>query len=144
MSEVKSLPRLTLITKSIPGVGTFGELFSNGEVICKTVEREWLSNRKNKSCVPPGVYRVKPNHSPRFGEGFVLENPDLGVTVKGPSQRTHCLIHVANFPEEVEGCIAPGTDFHSARWGVANSRYAFGRLMELLGGQEWELEIIRH
>lgn len=136
--------RLHLFTKNIPSVGVFGELFQNGEKVCVTVEREWLNNEKNVSCIPAGVYSVKPHDSPRFGKCYSLENKNVGVTVYGPSQRTHCLIHTANFPNELQGCIALGLKFHPLQWGVGDSRKALDVLSALLGNKEAVLTIERH
>ncbi|MCX2788365.1 DUF5675 family protein [Vibrio sp. Sgm 5] len=136
------MKKLTLITKGLPN-GTYGELFMNGERLCYTVEREWNNNNPSISCVPAGAYNLKRHESPRFGECFALEAPTLGVTVYGPSVRTHCLMHVANFPHQLEGCIAPGTALHSAKWGVANSKIAMNVLLETLIDDEYELEIVR-
>lgn len=136
------MKKLTLITKGLPN-GTYGELFMNGERLCYTVEREWNNNNPSISCVPAGMYTLKRHESPRFGECFALEAPTLGVTVYGPSVRTHCLMHVANFPHQLEGCIAPGTALHSAKWGVANSKVAMNALLETLTDDEYELEIVR-
>ncbi|WP_108945612.1 DUF5675 family protein [Shewanella halifaxensis] len=134
--------KLKLITKSLHPIGTFGELTHKGETLCVTVERAWLNNAKNKSCIPAGTYTVKKHDSPKFGKCFVLDNPNVGVTPSGNSQRTHCLIHAANWPNQLEGCIAPGLTFHPSKWGVANSRDALDKLLALLP-DECELEIIR-
>ncbi|HHP0469564.1 TPA: DUF5675 family protein [Vibrio harveyi] len=136
------MKKLTLITKGLSN-GTYGELFMNGERLCYTVEREWNNNNPSISCVPAGTYTLKRHESPRFGECFALEAPTLGVTVYGPSVRTHCLMHVANFPHQLEGCIAPGTALHSDKWGVANSKVAMSALLETLTDDEYELEIVR-
>ncbi|MEC4729010.1 DUF5675 family protein [Shewanella sp. D64] len=133
--------KLTLITKSLR-TGTFGELTYQGEILCVTVERQFENNMPNISCIPAGTYSLKKHISPKFGACFALENPNVGVTVEGPSQRTHCLMHVANWPEQLSGCIAPGMSFHPTQWGVANSRDALDMLMEQLPDKS-VLEIIR-
>ncbi|EMD1175041.1 hypothetical protein VP758_001557 [Vibrio harveyi] len=136
------MKKLTLITKGLPN-GTYGELFMNGERLCYTVEREWNNNNPSISCVPAGTYTLKRHESPRFGECFALEAPTLGVTVYGPSVRTHCLMHVANFPHQLEGCIAPGTALHATQWGVSNSSKAMSILRRKLSDGAYELEIVR-
>ncbi|MHC6528831.1 MULTISPECIES: DUF5675 family protein [unclassified Vibrio] len=123
---------LRLISKSIRGIGTFGELYDGSEVVCVTVEPDWQNNEKNVSCVPAGVYSVTRHSSPRFGDCFAISNKNLGVTVSGPSLRSNCLFHAANYPNELEGCIAPGLTFMpgSSRWGVSSSRKALDKLKE--------------
>lgn len=134
---------LLLKTKNVAGIGAFGELSIDGELFLCTVEREWKNNEKNVSCVPEGVYELIPHKSHRFGDCYALENKNLGVTVYGPSQRSHCLFHVANFPKELQGCIAPGLRFHPSYWGVSESKKAFNKLMETLGGKRAKLTIER-
>nr|WP_086940029.1 DUF5675 family protein [Thaumasiovibrio occultus] len=125
--------------------GTFGTLHSTtGEELCATVERPWLNNKPRESCVPSGTYRLLPHNSPTFGACYALEAEALGVTRWGPSLRSHILIHVANLPSELAGCIAPGETFGSVNgeWGVIRSRAAFNRLMDFLGQDEWQLRIL--
>ncbi len=124
--------------------GTFSTLFdSNGNELCKMVEREWDNNKRNKSCVPIGTYDLLPHVSPKYGNCYALSCPELGVTVQGNSQRTHCLIHSANLPEQLEGCLAPGISFGvvNGKWAVVNSKTALTRLMALLGGKPATLHI---
>lgn len=115
--------------------GTFSILCDeNGNPILKTVEREWANNTPNISCIPEGVYDVTPHDSPRFGKCLALSAPSLGVTIYGPSLRTHCLIHAANKPSQLQGCIAPGLDFGVVdnEWAVLSSRDALLELMKYI------------
>lgn len=138
---------LTLHTHNIVGMGSFGTLHGeDGKLIAYTCEREWLDNKPRISCVPAGVYRLIPHISPRFGLSFGLDNPELGVTLYGPSQRSRTLIHAANWPTDLEGCIAPGIGWHGQGWGVRESRKALAKLHNLLriGDQcEHQLTITR-
>ena len=125
--------------------GCFSELFIDGERFCVTAERPWLNNEKNISCVPYGHYKLIPHNSPRFGECYILYAPSLGVTKFGPSQRTHCLFHVANLPSQLAGCVAPGSRFGvvSGQWGVINSKSTLLALKERLGDEVHDLEILK-
>lgn len=126
--------------------GTFSYLCDeNGNAIFKTVERPWKNNQAGISCVPEGEYDLLPHKSPKFGECYALSAPTLGVTIYGPSQRTHILIHKANHPDQLEGCIAPGMEWGvvNARWAVLNSGVAFDYLMAHLGGEKAKLIIRR-
>lgn len=117
-----------MTTVSVEGIGTYGRIVSpNGIEICKTVEREWNNNRQSNSCVPEGLYELLPVDSPKYGKCYCLVNADLGVTHKGPSQRTHILIHAANWPRQLQGCIAPVVE-HGSTWGGNNSREALAVL----------------
>ena len=123
---------LTLKSHNIVGIGSFGILTHKGKVIAHTCEREWLGNKPRISCVPAGTYRLIPHISPRFGLAYGLEAPDLDVTLYGPSKRSRILIHAANFPYELEGCIAPGVGWHKSGWGVRESRRALYDLHQYL------------
>ena len=95
---------LTLDRFAYTEYGTFGRLFEHrveglSPLNMWTVEREWLDNRPFESCIPEGVYFVTPRSSRRFGEVMEVEQ------VPG---RTDILFHAANWPDELQGCIAPG------------------------------------
>lgn len=124
--------------------GTFGELYVDGEFVCYTVEREWSNNKQSFSCVPCGTYDLEPHESPTHGTCYALQQRSLGVTIYGPSQRTHILIHIANKATELAGCIAPGKSLGvvSGEWAVLNSGGAFNLLMTLLDGKPATLEIV--
>ena len=126
--------------------GTYSTLHrEDGSKVCCMVERPWMNNAKSKSCIPPGTYTLYPHKSPTFGECYALECKDLGVTRHGPSQRTHILIHKANYPSQLQGCLAPGVDFGFVgnEWAVVNSAAAFENLMAELGGEPATLTILK-
>ncbi|CCN69765.1 conserved hypothetical protein [Vibrio nigripulchritudo SFn118] len=131
--------------------GTFGVLCNEfGEEICKTVERPWLDNQRLISCIPDGEYDLIPHKSPRFGDCYALDGEQHGVTIFGPSQRTHILVHVANRVDQLEGCIGVGMEFGVLKdkqgcnqWAVKDSRSAFKHLMKKLGGKPAKLIIKR-
>lgn len=139
-------PKLKLITKSITGIGTFGELFDGNKVVCKTAEQPWQNNESFHSCVPAGDYAVRPHVSPSKGKCFIMTNVNLGVTKAGGehSNRDNCLVHVANYPNQLEGCVAPGENFMpvTSRWGVTNSRKTLNMLFEIYPNG-WDMEIVR-
>ncbi|MDF2183474.1 DUF5675 family protein [Grimontia hollisae] len=124
--------------------GTFGTLHrEDGSQVCVMAERPWLNNAKSRSCVPEGTYHLLPHNSPKFGVCYALEAPTLGVTRYGPSLRTHILIHKANTPGQLQGCLAPGVNFGElhGEWAVMQSTAAFDSLMTELGGEPATLTI---
>ena len=127
------MKQLQMITRQIPGKGTFGTITHNQDFIVNTVEQVWSNNERYISCVPGGNYALILHHSPSKGLTLALVSHSLGVAISGPYQRTHCLFHVANFPHELQGCIGPGLDFHSEKWGVSDSAEAMKRLFSKLG-----------
>lgn len=115
---------------------TLGIIILNGEFVCCTVERPWLDNIQNKSCIPCGIYLIEWGYSERFGESLRLRD------VPG---RSGILIHKANFAKELRGCIAPGLFYTIAGGsiGVQSSAIALGKLKNLLiGAREISIEII--
>ena len=110
-------------------MGTFGEL--GGRMISRwcTVEKEWVDNEKYISCIPEDAYLCERTDSPRFGETF---------EVVGVPNRFGILFHVANFEENVQGCIGLGTDIGTIndRWAVLNSKDAFREFMEYMEGED--------
>lgn len=132
---------------SIPGIGSFGR-FSVAGVEYATVEREDLDNKPNVSCIPKGDYKLIPHISNRKnkkvgGLCYAMVNEDIGVYHYPNIEaiRYACLIHIANWPNEIEGCVAPGLGFHPRRWGVTRSTDAMRGIIALLGKSEHTLTI---
>lgn len=112
------------------------------------VRGEYPGGKPFVSCVPDGTYRLVRYDSPSRGyEVLVLVNPALGVYMhehdmpednEGVQRgRFMCQIHVANFPWQVEGCLAPGLNLSYERDGktgkigpmVSDSNAAFIEMM---------------
>lgn len=126
--------------------GTFSTLHrQDGSKVCCVVERPDLNNVPSKSCVVEGTYDLLPHKSPKFGDCYALESKTLGVTRYEQSLRTHVLIHKANVPSDLHGCLAPGVAFGYVKnqWGVVQSRIAFDSLMKELGGEPARLTIVK-
>ena len=129
--------KLKLLTFS-NNICTIGSLYTDDcELICCTMERPWLKNKVNVSCIPAGTYKLKPVNSPKFGKTYQV------CDVVG---RTHILIHKANKPSELHGCIAPVSSYGilDEEWAGFSSKRAYNNLMALLGDSEHELEIKRY
>jgi len=109
--------------------GTLG-VIEVGDEKFYTIERPWMSNKPNVSCIPTGTYNMGWRKSPRFGETW---------HVKDVHQRTHILIHVANFPTDVSGCIGLGTGLMEDRIAVSNSRVAVKKFEDLTRDKSWRL-----
>lgn len=113
--------------------GTLGVVDHAGERFY-TIERPWLDNRPNVSCIPEGTYQMGWRESPRFGETW---------HVKEVEDRTWILIHAANYPKDVQGCIGLGTGLMGDRVAVSNSRKAVAQFEKLTRDLEWRL-IVKH
>lgn len=117
--------------------GTFGQLFVDGKPVCLALERGWIDNIPNVSCIPPGEYICKRMTSPKFGETFQVMN------IPG---RTHILFHKGNTVRDSKGCILYGSrhgdiNGHSAVLESGSAKRKFTWLMR--GEDEFKL-IIRN
>lgn len=116
--------------------GTFGRIRA-GVLELYTVEQPWNGNKTGESCIPEGVYdlcqRISPVVKRSSGGDFTS-----GWEVLDVPERSLIMIHPANWPYELQGCIAPGLDYMilSGKQGVSSSRKAFARLMVALAGEK--------
>lgn len=100
---------------------------------CHTIERPWEGNERNVSCIPEGVYTVKPHSSPKFGRCYWVQD------VPG---RSEILLHAGNTAGDVTGCIAPGMTLSPDQLAVWKSRPAMDALLdEVIGCRSFTLII---
>ena len=123
--------------------GTRGILTLPHGWACFTIELPWRDNEPYVSCVPEGDYPLRLRRS-----GVVERTTDgeffTGWEVAGVPGRSYIMIHVANYPPHLEGCIGPGQNelLLEGYPAVGNSLAAFRRLMaELEGETEWRISI---
>jgi hypothetical protein len=117
-------------------MGTFGELRLDGSLLCYTVERPWIgvdesgsyaypAGKPFDSCIPAGLYELKPWDSDKHPDTLCLVNEMLSVFQYDEGYgRYGILIHTANWMSDVEGCIGFGKDLAYAR-----DRYGVNRWM---------------
>ena len=67
-----------------------------------SLERGWILNVSNISCIPIGEYDVVLEWSSKFGK-YLWE-------IKGVPGRTECKFHAANYWMQLNGCIALGRE----------------------------------
>jgi hypothetical protein len=88
-----------------------------------TCERRWFDNKPYESCIPEGVYPLEPSRYFRKGyDTFEIANVP---------NRSRILIHVANRPREVLGCVGVGLKLGvlEDEWAVLSSQLAFDEFM---------------
>lgn len=110
---------------------TIGTLYLDGCAFCDTLELSCRrGDEKGLLAIKPGKYLIKPDPSPRYGkmmwEIFGVPKAD------GKGFRTGILIHPANKPEQLDGCIAPGVYSPKFPNWISMSRVTYGRLVERL------------
>ncbi len=108
--------------------GTLGRLTVDDDNVFYTIEKPWLNNEPFQSCIPQGHYPCMRYSSAKYPDTFEVCNvPD----------RSQILFHVANWSDDVQGCIGLGLRMMSERYGVAHSRSAMQRFMQLMRDQDY-------
>lgn len=115
---------LTLVRDLATESYSMGLLKLSDTLTLQTLELPWIADatgkggREQVSCVPVGVYELIQHDSPKHPKSFALLNPLLDVypepsdvpAAKSLYARSTILLHVANFTDELKGCIALGNE----------------------------------
>jgi len=122
--------------------GTFGVL-TFGDKKFYTVEKPWVNNTPEISCIPSGDYILEPHESHKYGNVLCMVNNEKKVThfKNTDSKRFACLIHAANYERDVIGCIGLGEKYLGHM--VTNSRKSIKEFYELIDPTEVHALIIR-
>lgn len=126
MTVKLTLRRLTFS----PDSPTLGVLLQGNKPLCVTVERPWMGNARNVSCIPPGVYRCVPHSGAKFKDVWRLE---------GVPGRDAILIHAGNRASDVQGCIAVGRAFHGDA--ITDSQATLAELRKALP-DSFDIEVV--
>jgi len=142
-----------LLLERLPTTETHTEGFLSFEgSLLATIERPWIDEgpggKPRESCVPDGTYELIPHTRPNGDDVVALVNEDLGVyylkeALPDEGGRFLILFHIANWVENIIGCIGPGlwkTDSDKGAM-VKSSRVAMKRIMDYIDGDDAELEI---
>lgn len=97
----------------------------------QSLERGWLNNVRNISCIPTGIYKLRLEWSPKFQK-------DLWEIYDVPNRR-ECKFHAANFSRQLNGCIALGQDRididNDGLIDITNSRNTMKKFHKALEGE---------
>lgn len=134
---------ISLVRGEYTDKGTRGVMVFPDGWACFTTEPPWADNEVGVSCVPEGEYPLQLRRS-----GVVERTTNAeylrGWEIADVPGRTYIMIHVANYPSQLEGCVAPGQRevTHEGEPGVADSLKTFVKLMSRLeGGSSWRIRI---
>lgn len=109
-----------------------------------TLERPWIQGDSPgglpfKSCIPDGVYELRPYVRQNGDHVLCYVNEDLGVYYAKADRpdddgRFKCLWHPANYVYQVVGCTAIGNvrKIYQGKRMISNSRKTFDKLRELI------------
>ena len=116
---------------------TIGSVFFLGKLFCFSLELPDLKNKPNVSCIPDGEYLCVFRKSPTHGDCYHIEN------VKG---RSGILIHSANLPRQLLGCIALGSSIGilEGQKAVLSSKATVKSLEDIMGRKTFRLIISRN
>lgn len=127
----------TLLRDAVGPSVVLGTLMLKGETF-HVLERPWLGNRRNESCIPAGTYKAE--FLPRSTSGK-YRNVYWLRDVPG---RSGVLIHTGNLVAHSRGCLIIGKrrGVLAGKPAVLNSKTALGELNDLMRGEDFTLNII--
>ncbi len=128
---------IILIRDDVRAEGIRGTLFAKGETF-HILERPWLNNRNDVSCIPSGEYQARfllSSASGKFQNIYHLQD------VPG---RGGVLIHNGNIVDHSHGCLIIGKrrGTIAGRIAVLNSRTALHEFVELMQHEDFIINII--
>jgi len=117
--------------------GTFGYLESSG-FRWLTIERTWLNNQRNISCIPTGIYKIEPCHYYRGGYDAyeIMDVPD----------RDNIKFHKASVLDDVLGCCGLGYEYgwYKGKWAIIKNTEAFESFMTFMNNESGVIEIVNY
>ena len=82
-------------------------ILSDGTLTWWVMEREWLLNRRNESCVPRDEYTLEPHRSAKYPDTWAFIGDAVSHYSKAGIPRFACVMHKAIYPSSLEGCFTP-------------------------------------
>lgn len=130
------MKKITIVRRKSDTKETLGNLVTDG-FACKTLERPWLNNVPQVSCIPEGVYICKWTFSPRFMR-YMYE-------VQNVPGRSGIRIHKGNYFFDVVGCILLGNGYvdlnNDGNLDIVNSTITIEKFEKFMNGETFELTI---
>lgn len=122
------MKKLTLARSYLP-TKTIG-VFFNKDIKLASLERPWLDNEKNRSCIPEGAYLVKRDKAGRH----------QWYSVQDVEGRTFIELHEAYEVTDLLGCIGIGIGFDN-KFNLGRSGDALFKLLAHIGDEDFLLHI---
>ena len=108
---------------------TIGEVITSWQSF-RSIERPWLDNKVNESCIPEGTYIVKRDKTGKHQYYAVQNVPN----------RTFIEMHAAKRPSDLLGCIALGMEFDPYYY-LLRSEEAMDSFLREMGDEDFLLTI---
>ena len=126
--------------------GTFSTVIVGDQHLCG-LECPWRDNRPSVSCIPAGVYLLKPHTSPKFGGVHAFQGGTVSIYENEATERSAVLWHAANWVTQLRGCLATGMEFTfdegGRHNGVSNSRKSLTAYRELAPLTEEHVVVVK-
>jgi hypothetical protein len=107
--------------------------------ILYSVEREWKYNQRFTSCLPPGLYGLKPYSGSKYKNTFALVSDKLRVFATKAeciytTDRFACILHPGSWGYNFEGCIGNGfiRIAENNKWGVGQTTDGVAYLIQYI------------
>jgi hypothetical protein len=122
--------------------GVFGRLVY-GDFRAFSVERPWVNNVAQQSCIPDGEYNLQWYNSPKHGPTWAVVGGTVSLFPEPGKARAAVLIHVGNTMDDLLGCIALGSTLGTVngKWAVLNSTATVNSFLSLTKGKSLQLSI---
>ena len=109
-----------------------------------TLERPWLANKTNVSCIPTGTYELKPRAAGTFfARAKERWGHEFGLHITGVPDRSLILAHWGSYIKNTKGCLLVG--LAAARSGdenmITGSRLGYRKLYRTLVAEGFGEEI---
>lgn len=134
-------PRLKVERQEHSHDSTISTVYFDGDFVCYMLERAWAGNAPFVSCIDVGVYQLVQHKYKGRVDTFALVGNGVTHYEEPGSVRYLILIHPANYPHELNGCLAPGLEKGVDR--VKDSKLALNKLLDIINiNNLTEIEII--
>lgn len=123
--------------------GVFGVLLDGDLPFAVTLERPWLNNKRQVSCIPTGAYDIVPcSMSPDYGFKPSAKFGDTYQVLAVPD-RSLILFHAGNKMKDSNGCILVGEQYSmfGNQPGIGQSVVGYDEFMRRAGKQRHRLVI---
>ena len=88
--------------------GKYSILSNNdGSLFLWIMEREWLFNQSEISCIPRDEYILEEHNGTIYQNTYALIGDGVGHSADEGKPRYACVFHKSVFPTGLKGCLAP-------------------------------------
>lgn len=135
--DYKANPKVIFNKLFLPNNGHFPNIYG--------IERPWLNNQRNISCIPAGIYNCIPHISPSKGKTWLVDNvPNRDNILFAHSGNFACKVTLQNkvYEPDTDGCLIFGYGIEENIPMITESKLAISWLQKRIGlNNSFTLEI---